>query len=225
MTAAPATTAIVLGATGLVGRLLVGQLAEAGQVQRIVTLTRRPDPRASSKVFNHVVDFDHLSRSASLFEGTHFFSTLGTTRRQAGSIAAQRRVDFDYQLEAARLATQNGVGHYLLLSSSFADARSRNAYLKMKGELEQEAVALGFPRVSIFQPFVLTGERADRRPLEELGAFLFRAVSAIPGLKKYRPIPAAVVASKMIRVSQTAGPAREWFGPSEMFVVQDERKV
>ncbi len=78
------------------------------------------------------------------------FSCLGTTHKQAGSIEAQRKVDLDYQYEAAQLAAGQGVRHYLLVSSFRADADSDNAYLKMKGELEKRVQNLPFERISIF---------------------------------------------------------------------------
>ena len=156
-------TAIVIGATGLVGRALVAQLAQNDGVERIVTLTRRAVEYHSPKVENHVLDFAQLARHAELFRGDVLFSCLGTTRQQAGSIAAQRLVDVDYQFAAAQLAAQQGVRHYVLVSSSGADASSRNAYLQMKGELEQKVSALPFARISIVQPSLLLGERTERR--------------------------------------------------------------
>ena len=116
-------TAIVIGATGLVGRALVDQLADAGHIGKVITLTRRSASHPSSKVFNQVVNFDHLEDWASLFQADFLFSCLGTTLKQAGSIAARYKVDHNYQLKAAQLAADNGVHHSLLVSSSGADAR------------------------------------------------------------------------------------------------------
>ena len=94
---------IVIGATGLVGRALVEQLAQNDGVERIVTLTRRAVEYNSQKVENHVLDFAQLARHAELFRGDVLFSCLGTTRQQAGSIAAQRVVDVDYQFDHKNL--------------------------------------------------------------------------------------------------------------------------
>ncbi|MCG8567659.1 MAG: NAD-dependent epimerase/dehydratase family protein, partial [Desulfobacterales bacterium] len=92
--------AIVIGATGLVGSSLVNQLAESKYFETIITITRRPSEHPSDKVVNEVVDFDQLEDHASLFKGDIFFSCLGTTLKRAGSIPAQRKVDFEYQLKA-----------------------------------------------------------------------------------------------------------------------------
>jgi uncharacterized protein YbjT (DUF2867 family) len=210
-------TAIVLGATGLVGRSLVAELADAAHIDRVVTLTRRHAPVLSSKVINHVVDFARLAQHASLLAGDYLFSSLGTTRKQAGSIEAQRKVDFEYQLTAAELAASNGVSHYLLVSSTGADAGSGNPYLKMKGELEERVLQLPFPRISIFQPSVLVGERADPRAGEKLGALILGGLRFIPGVRRYRPIRGEQVAAKMVMVSAAPGPARELFQLDDVF--------
>lgn len=209
--------AIVVGATGLVGRSLVEQLVDAHHVDRVVTITRRPFGHASPKVANHVVDFERLDDAAAAFRGEWLFSALGTTRAAAGSVEAQRRVDLDYQLAAARLAAANGVRHYLLVSSSFANATSGNAYLRMKGELEQHVLALPFERISIFQPSLLTGERERSRPGEAVGGAILRAVTVIPGLRRYRPIRGEQVAARMVQASREPGPAVEWFRLGDVF--------
>jgi len=211
------TTAIIIGATGLVGKSLVEQLSAANHVSRIITLTRRPVTTGSGKIRNHVIDFEKMEEHTALFTGDLLFSCLGTTHRQAGSIETQRRVDLDYQYQAARLAADQGVRHYLLVSSSGADSGSRNAYLKMKGELEERVVTLPFERISIFQPSLLLGKRPDIRLGEFLGSLILPALTRIPGLQQYRPIPGEQVAKKMVQVSQDPGPNREWFRLDEIF--------
>jgi uncharacterized protein YbjT (DUF2867 family) len=212
-------TAIVIGATGLVGQSLVAQLAAADVIDKVVTLTRRPAVHPSAKVRNRVVDFDHLDVHAGAFAGDLLFSCLGTTRKRAGSIAAQRIVDVEYQYKAAELAAAQGVRHYLLVSSSGAQAGSRNAYLKMKGELEQRVQRLSFERISIFQPSLLLGQRAEPRPAEKLWSWILPPLCALPGLRRYRPIRAEQVAAKMVQVSQRPGPALEFFRFDEIFPV------
>ena len=211
-------TAVVIGATGLVGRELVDQLANAGHMGKVITLTRRTAGHSSEKVSNHVVDFDHLEDYGSLFGADFLFSCLGTTCKQAGSIGAQRKVDLDYQFKAAQLAADNGVSHYLLVSSNSASDKSNNPYLKMKGELEQRIQALPFKRVSIFQPSLLMGQREDFRLGEKLASWVLPALCLIPGLRRFRPITGEQVAAKMTRVSRQPGDALEWFRLDEIFI-------
>ena len=209
--------AIVIGATGLVGRSLVDQLAEADHVDSIVTLTRRPAMHSSAKVDNQVIDFDHPEDYAALFKGDLLFSCLGTTRKKAGSIAAQRIVDLEYPYKAAQLAAEQGVRHYLLISAAGADPNSKNPYLRMKGELEKKVQTLPFNRISIFQPSLLLGKREEVRVGEKIGGWILPVISIIPGLRRFRPIAAERVAGKMVRVSRQPGRPIEWFRLDEIF--------
>ncbi|KID58831.1 NADH dehydrogenase [Pseudoalteromonas luteoviolacea] len=194
-------TAIVLGATGLIGKSLLQQLAEQAAVEKVVAITRRPVNYPSDKITNQVIDFDNLSQFAHIFRGDMLFSCLGTTKKQAGSIAKQRTVDLDYQLQVAQLAAQNQIKHYFLVSSSGANANSRSPYLQMKGELEQHVKPLHFDTVNIFQPSLLVGHRADTRIAETLGNYLLPTLCKLPWLKKYRPISGQQVAKKMVSVA------------------------
>lgn len=211
-------TAVVLGASGLVGKAIVDQLVEAEHVQTIRTLTRRSVEHRSPKVSNHIINFEQLYDHPDLFTGDLFFSALGTTRKTAGSIAAQRVVDLDYQLEAAQIASKNGIEHYLLVSSSAADSSSKNAYLKMKGDLEDAVRALPFKRISIFRPSLLLGERNDFRAGEIVGSKILPIMCRLPGLRRYRPISGAEVAARMIEVGSSNGPSFQTYDLDEIFL-------
>lgn len=206
-------TAIVLGATGVVGRELVEQLSLAPQIDEVIAITRRPiaidsNNSGSNKVTNHVVNFEQLEEYADAFKADILCSCLGTTLKLAGSIERQRLVDLDYQYRAAKLALNNGVSHYLLVSSSAANPDSNSAYLKMKGELEAKITALNFPQTSIIQPSLLLGERQDFRLGEKLASTLLPFLCKLPGLTKYRPITGKQVATKMCQIAiQEASPA------------------
>ncbi|RLA47222.1 MAG: short chain dehydrogenase [Gammaproteobacteria bacterium] len=212
------TIAIVIGATGLVGGPLTEQLVATDNISKVIAITRRPIEHPSTKIDNNVVNFDQLEECATLFRADFLFSCLGTTRKQAGSHAAQRRVDLDYQYKAAQLAADMGVNHYLLVSSSGADVNSRNPYLKMKGELEQKIKTLPFKRISIFQPSLLLGSRKDFRIGEKLGSWVLPSLCSLPGLRRFRPVTGQQVAAKMVQVSQQPGQTREWFQLDEIFI-------
>lgn len=210
--------AIVIGATGLIGRALVDKLAEAAHIDQVITLTRSEAEHPSAKVNNKVVDFDRLEDYTSFFKGDLFFSCLGTTRKKAGSVFDQRRVDLDYQYNAAELAASQGVDHYLLVSSSGANADSNNSYLQMKGELEQRVLALPFNRISIFRPSLLLGQRSELRVGEKIAGYFLSVLCKIPWLRRFRPIHGEKVAAKMIQVSQQQGASLEIFLLDEIFL-------
>lgn len=210
--------AIVIGATGLVGRALVDHLAEAEHICKIITLTRTSAEHPSTKVFNQVVNFDHLENYTESFNADLLFSCLGTTLKQAGTITAQRKVDLDYQFKAAQIAVNMGVDHYLLVSSSGANEKSNSPYLKMKGVLEQRIKSLPFKRISIFQPSLLIGQRADFRLVEKIGCCLMTALCVIPWLRRFRPITGEQLAAKMALVSQQSGPSIELFQLDDILI-------
>jgi uncharacterized protein YbjT (DUF2867 family) len=206
---------IILGATGLVGGALTQILASDPDYSRPVTLTRKPACQDISD--NYVVDFENLDAAAAYFSGDVLFSCLGTTRRRAGSLEAQRRVDVDYQLQVAQIAQAQGVKHYCLVSSSGADATSKNPYLQMKGVLEDQVKQLGFERVTVMQPSLLLGPRDHLRVGEKIGSAILPLITLIPSLRAYRPIPGATVARKMAARAKISGPAYEVFRLDEIF--------
>lgn len=127
-------------------------------------------PLAEPKLTNTVVDFEALDTVAQVFDGDALFLCLGTTRKLAGSIPAQRRVDLAYQLLVAHLARAHQVRHCLLVSSARADANSISPYLRMKGELEDSLQLLNFARLCLFAPSLIIGRRPDTRRGEQLAS-------------------------------------------------------
>ena len=193
--------AVVVGATGLVGRHIVQLLSENQNVEEVIAITRREAHFESKKVVNKIIDFECLEDYSELFRCDALFSCLGTTRKQAGTIEAQRLVDFEYQLKVAQLAQSNNVKHYLLVSSSGADSKRSNPYFKMKGDLENMINAMDFQHISIFRPSLLMGDRVDVRYGEKLAASILPLLCRLPPLKRYRPITGEEVAKKMVNCS------------------------
>lgn len=191
-------TAVVLGSTGLVGTRLVKVLAESNVFSEIVAPSRRRLDNRHPKVKSCIVDFERLGQYSDLLVGSCLFLCLGATRKQAGSLAAQRKVDVEYQYSAARLAANNGVRDCLLLSSLGANPTSASSYLRFKGELESQIKLLPFKRIAIFRPSFLLGRRDDSRALESAAAKMMYAVRFLPGLSRYSPVDAHIVAKVMV---------------------------
>jgi uncharacterized protein YbjT (DUF2867 family) len=197
--------AIVIGATGLVGKCLVRQLLDDSAYERVVVLARRSTETRHPKYEEHVVDFESPAAFSQWVRGNVLFSCLGTTRRQAGSVAAQRRVDYDYQLEVATMAAQNGVRCYVLVSSSGANERSLSAYMKMKGELELAVQALPFDSIQILRPGLLVGEREQSRLGEAISERALHVLNAVGLARSLQPISGDQVAAAMRRVAMLPG--------------------
>lgn len=216
-------TAIVIGATGLVGGHLIRLLLEDDEYVEIRTFVRRPSGVQDPKLQEHVVDFDAIEEWVDLINGDVLFSTMGTTLKRAGSKKAQYRVDFTYQFQFARAAAANGVGRYVLVSSAGADPGSRIFYSRMKGELEEAVKELPFQKIVILRPSILLGEREERRPAEKLGGVLAGVVARIvPPLRKYRPIEAKSVARAMVEAAGSSGEGIEVHELDEIFALGGE---
>lgn len=196
-------TALVLGATGLIGGHVLTLLLDDARWSRIVVLGRRSVGIDHPKLDEHLIDFDDLDAYAAQFAVDDLFCCLGTTRKRAGSDDAFRRVDYVYPFEAGRLAEAAGVEHFLVVSSLGARANARSLYLRVKGELEQNLARLAFRATTFLRPSLLLGARTESRPLETLvGGFASGLWWLMIGpLGRFRPIEARAVAEAMIEVA------------------------
>lgn len=188
--------AIVIGATGAVGKDLVKELLSRREYEKIITFTRRPLDIKSEKIESYIIDFDRPSDWAHLVKGDVLFSALGTSLKQAGSKEAQYRIDHDYQLSFAKAARENGVPHVVLVSSLGADRSSSFFYMKLKGLIERDVEALQFPQLSILRPPSLIRKHA-KRPAETVSVKLFQLANALGLFKTMAPVPTEAVARKM----------------------------
>ncbi|MDF7811760.1 NAD(P)H-binding protein [Hymenobacter sp. YC55] len=195
-------TALLIGATGLVGDYLLRQLLSDARFATIKVFTRRPTGYQNpSKLEEHLIDFDEPEKWQHLLVGDVLFSALGTTLHQAGSQSAQYKVDYTYQFRTAEAAAQNGVVTYVLVSAASADPDAFVFYTRMKGELERSIKRLPFQRIRIIQPGMLTGNRREPRLAERIALPLAALVAHVPGLAPYRPIHGREVAQAMINAA------------------------
>lgn len=189
-------TILMAGGTGLIGRQLLPRLLDKGA--HVVALTRRPSGVTHPQLEELIIDFEDLAREGatalrSLPHPHVVISTLGTTIKKAGSDDAFRRVDHDYVLALASAGRALGAMKMMTVSSVGANARSRNFYLRLKGEVEDALIALGYPRLDIFRPGLLLGERDEFRLKEKVSAGLMALLNpALPS--RYRSIGADSVA-------------------------------
>jgi uncharacterized protein YbjT (DUF2867 family) len=198
--------AVVAGATGLVGRQILQLLAQDGRIAEVRALTRRPlQPQDKfPRVRECLVDFDRLQSNSDWFKADLVFSALGTTIATAGSQKAFRRVDFEYPLAIAKEARAAGARHFLFVSALGANPRSFFFYNRVKGELEEAILALGYPSVTIARPSLLLGEREEHRFGEEAAK---RISWLLPG--PWAPVHAFQVASALVRAAFAAQPGVE----------------
>lgn len=188
--------AVLIGATGAVGKDLLQALLEDARYTEIVAFARRALGVQHEKLREHTIDFDAPATWQELVKGDVLFSTLGTSLKQAGSKEAQRHIDYDYQLTFAKAARANGVKSLVLLSSIGANSKSSIFYLRLKGELDDAVQCLGFDSLSIVRPPSLI--RAKSKRFGETASVKFlQAANAIGLAKRLAPMETAVVARSM----------------------------
>jgi len=191
-------TAIVAGATGLVGGECLRQLLACPRYERVIVVTRRELGAAArhDKLREVVVEFDRLGEAKARLRGDHVFCALGTTIRKAGSQAKFRAVDYEYPLRLAQLTRQSGARYFSIVSALGASRSSPFFYSRVKGEVEEGLRQMGWPSLAILRPSVIAGERAESRPLERVSEHLLRLAPAT-----WRPVLARDIAGAMIAVA------------------------
>ena len=190
----------VIGASGLVGHQLVLQLLASPEFEKVRSFVRRPSGIVHPKLEEIAIDFNKPASWNHLVQGEVLFSSLGTTIKTAKTKENQYLVDFTYQYEFAKAASENGVPTYILVSSMGANPKSSVFYSRIKGELETEVVKLKFQKLIIFRPSILDGDRKEKRSGEKIGLVISRFLTRFI-LKKYKPTPVNQLAGKMIQLS------------------------
>jgi inosine/xanthosine triphosphatase len=199
-------TALVFGASGLVGSHLIQKLLDEHYFPKIFVFVRKYLKINNPRITEHIIDFDNLNSYSEVLKGEAVFCCLGTTIKKAGSQSAFKKVDFDYPLTIGRLSKDNNVKQFLLVSSIGANINSKAFYLKLKGEIEQEIIKLRFDKTSIFRPSFLVGDRQEKRSGEKIVIAVAKIFSFLflGKLKKYKPISAESVAKAMFIASKAA---------------------
>jgi uncharacterized protein YbjT (DUF2867 family) len=198
-------SALVVGASGLVGRHLLGLLLAEESYSRIIMLTRKSLGFEHPKLLEYVVNFEQLEKHQDLIKGEDVFCCLGTTIKTAGSQEEFRKVDFTYVVQTAAISKRNGARQFLVISSLGADIHSRIFYNRVKGEMEAAVAKIPFESVRIFRPSLLLGDRRESRPAEAIGKFFVKAISVllfIGGMRRYSAIHAETVAKAMLRAAK-----------------------
>jgi len=202
-------TALIVGATGLIGKSCLYELLENTSYTKVIALVRKPLAIKHHQLHQLVVNFDELDSLTNELIADDVFCCLGTTIKVAGSQENFRKVDLEYPLKVAELTLQNGATQFLLVSAMGANTQSSIFYNKVKGEVEERIGALGFLSFHIFQPSLLLGARKEFRLGELFGKAIMKGLSFlfIGPIKKYKAIPGSTVAKAMVAIAlqQKAG--------------------
>jgi uncharacterized protein YbjT (DUF2867 family) len=197
--------ALLAGASGLTGGYVLDALLQAADFGRVIAVTRRPLAREQARLANRIVQFDRMETQLQGVTCDVALCCLGTTIARAGSRDNFREVDVDYVVAFARTALAARAQRFVVMSSVGADPRSRNFYLRTKGEMEEELESVGFAALDILEPGLLVGLRHEMRPLE-LAAMVFMPLAnpfLVGKRAAYRAISARTVAAAMVGATRS----------------------
>lgn len=203
----------LLGSTGLVGKNVLSLLARLEQVNGVYCPVRKePDLskmgiiQGASKIHFDSVDFEQINNNSSeCYSKVHAgflgcdaaICCLGTTIKQAGSKAAQEKIDTRLPLTLAAIAKKVGVKHFLCISAQGANSHSPFFYNRLKGMLEEGLTMMNFEYLTLVRPSLLLGKHKDKRFGEEILQKLFgKHPEIIPSF--FRPIHAETVAAHLV---------------------------
>ena len=195
-------TAVIIGATGVVGRVILNEILSGEYYDRIYILGRSsisklPDEERLTKI---IIDFENLDFDMDILENADVFASLGTTLKIAGSKENQRKIDVDYTVNFAKLC-EGKVRSFNVVSGIGANSKSKNFYTLFKGELEDKLKELNLGVLRIFQPSLLISKREDKRFFERLLIKISPIFQILlkGKMKKYSPIEASLLGKEIVR--------------------------
>ena len=191
--------AIVLGATGVTGNLLLEKLILDSSYEKIILFSRSSVNNSSSKIEEHLVDLLELSKYKDAFIADEVFCCIGTTASKTKDKALYKSIDYGIPVNAAKLAKQNNINTFIVMSSMGADTSSSVFYNKTKGEMERDVLEQKIANTFILRPSLIGGDREEFRLGEKIGKVIMTVLNPllIGGLKKYRMIHPEKIASCM----------------------------
>jgi uncharacterized protein YbjT (DUF2867 family) len=192
-------TAVLIGATGLIGGEILHQLINQSLFTEIRILVRRPYTAPDPRVRVLQLDFTDKEAFRKGIQGSHHvFCAVGTTRSKTPDLKEYRKIDVDIPVTAAKLCAEENVISFHLVSSVGASGKSSNFYTRMKGEVEDTVSGFSIPGIIFYRPSLLLGKRKERRTAEKISGGIMKLLTpVIPD--KYKPIQASTVAKAMIR--------------------------
>ena len=214
-------SALVLGATGVVGRELVRELCENENYDKIIVWVRRELKFNHEKLETQIVNFGNVKELPPR-EVDEIFCALGTTMKQAGSRGQFYKVDVSYPVNIAKWGIASGVRRFALISSQGANERSRFFYLRAKGKAEKKIAALGFKSLQIARLPAIKSEREQVRIGELFTIWLFGLLPKFI-LKNYRPMSAKDIAASVIAAAQTEAKGVQNYHPKDFLKTRSDK--
>ncbi|HSD15574.1 MAG TPA: NAD(P)H-binding protein [Flavobacterium sp.] len=201
-------TAILLGASGLTGSLLLELLLSDSDFDKIKLFSRKESGHSHPKIEEHIIDVLHLEDHSADFTADVVFCCIGTTKAKTPDENEYKSIDFGIPVTAAQLAKQNNIQTFIVISALGANRKSPVFYNRIKGEMERQVLDLGIPKTHILEPSLIAGDRNEARIGETMGIYLMKAINPllIGKLKKFRSIAPENIAKTMWHLAKNDYP-------------------
>jgi uncharacterized protein YbjT (DUF2867 family) len=196
--------AVLFGASGFIGSSLLEELLKSPDYDRVTVVVRKKLKTEHLKLKTLIGDLQSLPSIKDQIQGDDIFIALGTTKKKIPQQDEYYKVDHDYPVLTAKIAKENGAKSIFLVTAAGANARSNFFYVRTKGEVERDILALNYEHSHLFRPSMLLGHREENRPMEKLFIHLWSAIDPIfvGPLSLYRGIDGKDVAKAMVRAAQ-----------------------
>ncbi|WP_394767807.1 NAD(P)H-binding protein [Ferruginibacter sp.] len=199
-------TATIIGSSGMTGSYLLNVLSQDKSIETIRLIVRHPVPKRADNVEVKLVNFEDAQAFKNAVAGSDVvFCAIGTTQKNVkGDKALYRKIDYDIPVNAAQYCKETGCEKFIIVSAIGANSKSKNFYLRLKGEMEEAVKASGVQSIHIMQPSMLLGHRNEKRIGEAFFQRLVKGLSflLIGGLQKYTGIQAKQLAQAMITAAE-----------------------
>ena len=196
-----AKSAIILGATGFTGNILLNMLLDDARYSQVTVFGRNSCGIKHPKLEEHIVDLFELEHYASEFKADEVYCCIGTTKSKTSDKKIYVKIDYGIPVAAAKLCKANGIGTFIVISALGAKKKSKIFYNKIKGEMEVAVLAEQIPLTYILQPSLITGKREEFRLGESfmgLVMTIFKPLLRFGELKRYQPIHPETIAKCMV---------------------------
>lgn len=196
-----AKTAIVLGATGFTGNILLKILLEDERYGHVTVFGRNSCNIKHPKLEEYIIDLFELSHYQNKFKADEVYCCVGTTKAKTSNKEIYVKIDYGIPVAAAKLCKENDIDTFLVISALGAKKKSKVFYNRTKGKMEAAVLDQKIPHTYILQPSLISGKREEFR----FGEYVFNALMNLikpifrfGGLKRYQPITPETIAKCMV---------------------------
>ena len=132
------------------------------------------------------------------------FCCVGTTAAKTKDIAKYKQIDYGIPVTAVKIAKENNIDTFVVISSMGANVSSTTFYSKTKGEMERDVLRQNIKNTYIVRPSLIGGHRNEFRIGERIGKGVMSLLNPmfLGSLKKYKMIDPEKIASCMQKLAK-----------------------